>query len=112
MRLSHLNKAINDIHSHVSSLMKVSSKYGKKMGTMGTTPWNSAQGAAFARKTAEMMAKNPGNVDSMLSRIFNKARGAGMSSDHMDRFNTVADRIKERASRAGPDSDLSKINLF
>ena len=74
-------------------MMKVSSKYGKKMGTMGTTPFNSASGAGFARKTAEMMHKRPDAAGAMMDRIFNKANKAGMSGDHMKRMEEVATRI-------------------
>lgn len=76
-------------------MMKVSSRYGKKMGTMGTTPFQSASGSAFARKTAEMMSERPENMQAMLSRIMDKAKDAGMSGQHMDRMTEVADRIRE-----------------
>lgn len=89
----HANKAINGLQKHIESMMKVSSKYGKKMGSMGTMPFNSAHGAGFARRTAEMMQKEPGNAGAMMDRIFNKANKAGMSGDHMARMEEVATRI-------------------
>lgn len=74
-------------------MMKVSNRYGKKMGTMGTTPFNSAEGAGFARKTAQMMSERPDAAGAMMDRIFKKATDAGMSSDHMSRLEQVAGRI-------------------
>jgi hypothetical protein len=86
-------------------MMKVSSRYGKKMGRMGTLPWSSAPGAAFARHTAEAMNKNPRAASAMLDRIFKKAKDAGMSSHHLDRLHEVGGRINRElvagASRYG-----------
>jgi hypothetical protein len=110
MKLSYLNKTVNDIHKHVSSMMKVSQRYGKKMGRMGTLPFNSAEGSTFARKTAEMMATNSGSVDDMLGSIFKKATSAGMSEEHMSRMNTVADRI--RGSFSGPRKELDSLSYL
>jgi len=93
MNLMYANKAINGIQRHIESLMKVSAPYGKKMGTMGTAPFNSAQGSAFARKTAEMMHSRPDAAGAMMDRIFSKGRNAGMSEKHIDRMNEVAKRI-------------------
>jgi hypothetical protein len=87
------NKAINGLQKHIESMMKVSAKYGKKMGIMGTVPFNSARGAGFARETAEMMQRRPEAAGAMMDRIFNKAGEAGMSGDHMKRMEEVATRI-------------------
>lgn len=89
----YANKTINNLQKHIESLMKVSAPYGKKMGTMGTSPFNSAAGSAFSRRTAEMMAQKPGNAGLMLDRIFKKATDAGVSSEHMKRMDQVGGRI-------------------
>ena len=91
--LLHANKTINSLQKHIESLMKVSAPYGKKRGTMGTAPFNSAGGSAFSRRTAEMMASKPQNVGPMMDSIFKKATDAGMGSQHMERMQEVAGRI-------------------
>lgn len=109
MNLMRANKAINSIQKHINSLMRVSSKYGKSMGAMGTMPWNSAHGSTFARKTAEMMSSDPKAGSMMLDSILNKASGAGMEKRHMERMREVAGRI---SSELSPQSSLNSINYL
>lgn len=87
------NKTINNIHNHLNSMMKVSAKYGKKMGTMGTEPFNSSTGSKFARRSAEMMSGTPDEAYGIMGAIMDKAKGAGMSKEHMGRMNEVKGRI-------------------
>lgn len=97
MFLSHANKAINNIHDHVSRMMRVSSRYGKKMGTMGSLPYKSAHGASFARKTAKMMA-NPNlgadGLNSMLYAMQRRGTKAGMSEAHLGQLKSIGNDIK------------------
>jgi len=91
--LLNANKAINKLQTHIQSMMKVSAKYGKSMGTMGTSPFNSARGSTFANETARMMASDPSVMKPMMSRIMGRAEEAGMSSKHMDRMNELYGRV-------------------
>jgi len=94
------NRAINSVQKHIESMMKVSSAYGKKMGTMGTTPFQSAGGSAFAKKTAEMMSERPEAMSSMLGRIMDRAKGAGMEPRHMERMEELAGRVRSQFPNA------------
>lgn len=80
------NKAINNLQRHVQSMMKVSSKYGKKMGTMGSVPFNSAEGSTYANEMAKSMARNRGDMGTLLDGIMQKAGKAGMSEEHLGRM--------------------------
>jgi len=95
--LLNANKAINSLGKHIQSMMKVSAKYGKSMGTMGTMPFNSSGGATFARKTAKMMSERPEAAGAMMGRIMSKAEKAGMSEQHMGRMNEIYGRVMGEA---------------
>lgn len=105
------NQAINNIHHHFSRMMGLSSKYGKKMGNMGTINSRTAEGAHFARTTAKTMM-NPnmeaGDINNMLGMIRNKAVKAGMSERHMGTMDTLSDRIRMEAFGTDYMRDIKK----
>lgn len=77
-------------------MMDVSRKYGEKMGAMGTVKAMSAEGAAFSRKTAEMMSSpsmTPEHVKSMFSSMRNKASNAKMSERDLGIFDKMESQI-------------------
>jgi len=112
--LSHANRAINNIHDHVSRMMRVSSRYGKKMGTMGSLPYKSAHGASFARKTAKMMV-NPNlgadGLDSMLYAMQRRGTNAGMSKAHLGQLKSIGNDIKAELGGSNIYRDVMKASF-
>ena len=111
--LLQANRVIRSIQENIESMMKVSARYGKKMGTMGTEAFNSATGSSFSRSAAEMMIEEGSDAEAILGAIMKKAEGANMHPHHMKRMNEVADRIRGILNQGVPRGSARAIrNVF
>ena len=103
-----MNKVINSIQHHISSMMKVSAKYGKEAGALGKLHSASAEGATFSNKAAKMIADNPKYSEDMIKRLLNKGIVEGMPEDKIKRMHELANRIRNDLGSGMRSSDLGQ----